>query len=56
MRKAWEKEDITKKWAESTWAKKLAAKKLVSCIKQSISLYIFSQHPFTSAENHSERL
>ncbi|KAK7498891.1 hypothetical protein BaRGS_00009983 [Batillaria attramentaria] len=26
VRKAWEKEDISKKWAESTWAKKIAAR------------------------------
>merc|ERR1711942_29468 len=26
VRKAWEKEDVTKKWEESTWAKKLASR------------------------------
>merc|ERR1711872_657131 len=26
VRKAWEKEDVSKKWQETTWAKKIAAK------------------------------
>ena len=30
--KAWEKEQMTQKWEETTWAKKLAAKERVSTI------------------------
>ena len=29
VRSAWEKAEITKKWEETTWAKKIAARKLV---------------------------
>ena len=32
VRKAWEKEEITKKWGESSWAKKIAARKRVSVV------------------------
>jgi large subunit ribosomal protein L14e len=30
VRKAWEKGEITKKWQETTWAKKITARKRVS--------------------------
>ena len=33
VRKAWEKAEISQKWAETTWAKKLAAREKVSKIK-----------------------
>lgn len=31
MRKAWEKAEVDKQWAETTWAKKIAAREQV-CI------------------------
>ena len=36
VRKAWEKEEITQKWDETTWAKKLAAREKVRLRRRSV--------------------
>lgn len=46
VRKAWEKEDISTKWEQTTWAKKLAARKRVRHfffigVGKSKAVYIF---------------
>ena len=39
LRKAWEKEEMTKKWEETTWAKKIALRGLVGFIRVFVFIY-----------------